>query len=143
MVNLLLDTSTVSELAKPRPEPRVIAWFARLDDDDVYLSVAMVAEIRRGIEVASDPQRRQKLQGWLEEDLLDRFAGRLLAIDRHVAEQWGVIVARGRRLGLTVGVMDGFFAATAEVHGLTLATRNVRHFADLGIPVYDPWTFLP
>ena len=143
MVKHLLDTNTVSELAKPRPEPRVIAWFAKLDEDDVYLSVAMVAEIRRGIEVTPDPRRRQALRRWLEEDLLDRFAGRLLPIDRHVAEQWGAVVARGQRLGLTVNVMDGFFAATAEVHGLTLATRNVRHFADLGIPVYDPWTFLP
>lgn len=142
-MSLLLDTNTVSELAKPRPEPRVIAWFAQLDDDDVYLSVAMVAEIRRGIEAAADPRRRQKLLGWLEEELLDRFAGRLLVIDRYVAERWGAIVVRGQRLGLTVSVMDGFFAATAEVHGLTLATRNVRHFADLGVPVYDPWTFAP
>ena len=138
-MKLLLDTNTVSELVKPRPEPRVITWFTQLDEDDVYLSVAMVAEIRRGIEVSSDQQRRQALQTWLDEELLDRFAGRLLAIDRHVAEQWGVIVARGRRLGLTVGVMDGFFAATAEVHDLTLATRSVRHFASLGISVVSPW----
>jgi len=68
-----------------------------------------------------------------------RFEGRILDIDRHIAEAWRVIMARGKKAGLTLGSLDAFFAATVEVHLLTLVTRNVQNCEKLGIPLLNPW----
>jgi toxin FitB len=137
-VTFLLDTNVISEWVKPRPNPVVVRWLADADEDRVFMSVASFAEIRHGIERLSDGQRRELLTAWLADELPARFEGRVLAIDRRVAETWGVVLARGQRAGVVVGAMDGFFAATAEAHGLTLVTLNVRDFAKLGVPLLDP-----
>lgn len=84
-------------------------------------------------------RRRERLATWLAEELPARFEKRILDIDSHVAETWGVVMARGQKIGLTLGSMDAFVAATAEAHSLTLATRNVRDFQRLGISLLDPW----
>jgi toxin FitB len=137
-VTFLLDTNVISEWVKPRPNPHVVRWLADVDEDRVFMSVASFAEIRHGIERLSDGQRREPLTAWLADELPARFEGRVLAIDRRVAETWGVVLARGQRAGVVVGAMDGFFAATAEAHGLTLVTLNDRDFAKLGVPLLDP-----
>ncbi|MGH7868167.1 MAG: PIN domain-containing protein, partial [Candidatus Dormibacteraceae bacterium] len=69
----------------------------------------------------------------------ERFEGRVLDVDGHIADAWGRIMARGQRVGRMPGSMDAFFAATAEFHQLTLVTRNIRDFEDLGILLYNPW----
>ena len=84
-------------------------------------------------------RRRERLATWLAEELPARFEERILDIDSRVAETWGVVMARGQKIGLTLGSMDAFVAATAEAHSLTLATRNVRDFQRLGISLRDPW----
>ena len=68
-----------------------------------------------------------------------RFASRILQIDPTVAERWGDLMAQARKGGVALSAMDGFFAATALVHHLTLATRNARDFAPLGVPILNPW----
>jgi predicted nucleic acid-binding protein len=139
----LLDTNTISELIKPDAAAQVAAWVDHLDEHQLFLSVATFAEIRRGIELIGPGRRRERLLTWLEEGLPQRFEGRVLPIDPRVAEAWGVVIVRAQRLGRPISVMDGFFAATAEAHGLTLATRSLRHFEHLGVPLFDPWTYLP
>jgi predicted nucleic acid-binding protein len=139
-VNFLLDTNLVSEWVKPYPDPKVMAWLAEVDEDRAFISVASFAEIRRGIELMPHGRRRDRLAFWLENDLPIRFEGRILTIDHRTAETWGVVMARAQKAGLTLGSMDAFFAATAEVHGLRLVTRNVRDFEKLGIAVLNPWT---
>jgi len=138
-VSFLLDTNVVSEWVKPRPSPNVVSWLAEVDEDRVFLSVVSFAEIRRGIDLMPIGQRRERLETWLTEDLAVRFEDRILSIDQRVAENWGVVMARGNKAGLTLGSMNGFFAATAEAHGLTLVTRNVRDFQPVGISILDPW----
>jgi len=138
-VRFLLDTNVISEWVKPRPDPNVISWLAEADEDRVFVSVTSFAEIRHGIELLRDGRRRDRLIQWLNEELPARFEGRILPIDRRIAQAWGVVTARGRKSGVTLGSMDAFFAATAETHGLTLVTRNVRDFAALGIALIDPW----
>ncbi len=138
-MNLLLDTKVVSEWTKPQPNPHVVTWLAEVDEDRAFLSVATLAEIRRGVERLQKGRRRDRLARWLSDDLPVRFEDRILPIDRGVAEAGGVVVARGEKAGTTVGTMDAFFAATAEVYGLTLATRNVKDFGRLGIRLFDPW----
>lgn len=105
----------------------------------MFISVASFAEIRRGIELMPAGRRRERLATWFAEELPARFQSRILDIDRHVAEAWGVLMARGRKAGVTIGPMDAFFAATAAAHGLTLVTRNRRDFEAVGVPLLDPW----
>lgn len=138
-MSFLLDTNVVSEWVKPQPNPHVVEWLKKVVEDRVFLSVASLAEIRRGVELMPPGKRRDRLAGWLTADLPARFEGRILDIDRRIAETWGIVMARGKMAGSNVSVWDAFFAATAEVHGLTLVTRNVQDFQKLGIPLMDPW----
>lgn len=138
-MSFLLDTNVVSEWVKPQPNPQVVAWLQDVDEDRVFLSVASLAEIRRGIELMSPGKRRDRLDSWLTRDLPARFEGRVLDINGRIAEAWGTIMARGRKAGLNVSVLDACFAATAEIHRLTLVTRNVQDFLKLGITLLNPW----
>jgi predicted nucleic acid-binding protein len=138
-VKFLLDTNVVSEWVRPQPDRNVISWLAEVDEDRVFISVISFAEIRRGVEMLMAGRRRERLANWLAEELPLRFEERILDIDPRVAETWGVVMARGQKIGLTIGSMDAFVAATAEAHGLTLATRNVKDFRRLGISLLDPW----
>jgi predicted nucleic acid-binding protein len=139
-VSFLLDTNVISEWVKPRPDPQVVRWLADVDEDRVYISVASFAEIRFGIERLSPGARRQRLDAWLQDELPDRFEGRILAIDQRVAHAWGHVMARARRIGREWTTMDACFAATAETHRLTLVTRNTAHFGKLGLSLLNPWT---
>lgn len=112
-----------------------------MDDNEpeLYLSVMSIAEMRSGIEQLSPGRRREFLTSQLLENLPLRFSGRVLPVTVDVAETWGVLAARSLRSGLNMSTFDGFFAATCLIHGLTMATRNTRHFAPLGISVFNPW----
>jgi predicted nucleic acid-binding protein len=138
-VSFLLDTNVVSEWVKPGPDPNVVAWLAEVDEDRVFLSVVTFAEIGRGVELMPAGRRRGRLAAWLADELPARFEGRVLGIDRRVAEAWGVAMALSQRRGAGLGSMDAFLAATAAAHRLTLVTRNVRDFEVTGVALVDPW----
>jgi toxin FitB len=138
-VNLLLDTNVLSEVQRPAPNLKVLGWLDAVDEDRVFISVASIAELRRGIALMDDGRRRAALIGWLTDDLPARFAERILPIDRAVAEHWGDLMAQSRRSGVALSAMDGFFAATALAKTLTLVTRNVRDFMSIGVPLFNPW----
>ena len=138
-MNLLLDTNVLSEVRRPAPSRRVLAWLDTVDEDRCFISVASIAELKRGIVLMADGRRRDALAAWLATDLPARFVTRILPIDQAVAEYWGDLMAGSGKRGVALSVMDGFFAATALAHGLTLATRNVKDFASLGIPLFNPW----
>ncbi|RTM11180.1 MAG: type II toxin-antitoxin system VapC family toxin [Bradyrhizobiaceae bacterium] len=138
-MNLLLDTDVLSEVRRPAPSPKVLAWLDTIDEDRAFISVASIAELRRGIALLDDGRRRAALAAWLAHDLPARFAGRILPINQAVAERWGDLMAQSRRTGVALSVMDGFFAASALASNLTLVTRNVKDFAAFGIPLHNPW----
>ena len=138
-MSFLLDTNVISEWVKPQPSPRVVAWLKEVDEEQIFLSVGSLAEINRGIELMPLGKRRDRLFAWLTGDLPARFAGRLLGIDRRIAEAWGALMARGQKAGISVGTFDALFAATAQVHGFTLVTRNVPDFLNFGVPLLNPW----
>jgi toxin FitB len=98
-----------------------------------------IAEIRLGIELLPQGRKRSRLRAWLDDDLAARFEGRIIDIDRAIAEAWAQIVAYGRARGARPPVLDAFLAATALVHVMTLVTRNERDLADLDVPVLNPW----
>lgn len=139
MTAYLIDTNVISELIKPQPDDRVVAWIRSTDEADLHLSVLTFAEIRNGIERLPQGRRRTRLQRWSEFELTERFEGRILGIDRLIAETWGAIMARAAAAGITLPTMDTLFAATAEALGMTMVTRNVRDFEHAGVAVLDPW----
>ena len=136
-MTFLLDTNVVSELRKgERCDPNVSAWYAGVDETGIFLSVLVLGEMRRGIERIRrrDPQQTVVLERWLDEIVL-RFAGRILPIDEMTAEAWGrTYYVRN------VPVVDGLLAATAIVHDLTLVTRNVSDVRGLGARVLNPFS---
>ena len=138
-MNLLLDTNVLSEVQRPAPDVKVLGWLDAIDEDRTYISVASIAELRRGIALMDDGRRRDTLAAWVANDLPARFAERILPIDRAVAERWGDLMAQCRRSGVVLSVLDGFFAATALANDLTLVTRNVKDFASCGVPLFNPW----
>jgi predicted nucleic acid-binding protein len=138
-VNFLLDTNAVSEWVKPRPNAGLIRWMEAADEDRVFLSVISLAELRYGVERMAAGARRNRLEQWLLRELPLRFEGRILPVDHKTAEAWGRTVSRCEALGRPVGAMDAFLSATAEIHRLTLVTRNVSDFPVLKV-VVNPWT---
>lgn len=102
----------------------------------MYLSVLTLGEIRKGVEGVGDAAFRQTLTDWLEVELSNFFIGRLLDIDREVADNWGRVQASA---GRTLPVIDGLLAATALQHDLTLVTRNEEDFQGLGVRILNPW----
>lgn len=138
-MSFLLDTNVISEWVKQRPDPGVIAWVADVDEDRVFLSVVTLAELRCGIARLADGGRRRRLDAWLRDELPLRFEGRLLSVDEAIADRWGEVVARREAAGRPIGVMDAFIAATANVHALTLVTRNESYFEFAVNEIVNPW----
>ena len=140
MSGFLLDTNVVSDLLKPRPNVGLTAWIASADEQKLFLSVLTIGELRIGIAVQSDAKKRAALETWLISDMLSRFAGRILAFDLDVAQQWGRIEGRARLGSGKLPVVDSQLAATALFHGLTLVTNNEADFSRTGASVLNPWT---
>jgi toxin FitB len=138
-VKYLLDTNVISEWTKPLPNAAVVAWLDAAEEDTFYLSVLAFAEIRLGIELLPAGRKRARISEWLDRDLAARFDGRIIGIERAIAEAWAAIVARGRARGASPPILDAFMAATALVHQLTLVTRNERDLAGLDVPIVNPW----
>lgn len=132
----LLDTNVISEIRRGR-DPGVRGWADQLVDSELYLSTLTLGEIRKGIDLLRrrDASQADALADWLAQ-LRRRFAQRILGIDATIAEEWGRINAIRTR-----NTVDSLIAATARVHGLTIATRNVADFEGCGVPLVNPWHF--
>ncbi len=135
-MNYLIDTNIISEIRKGGGcDPHVAAWYGLIEDENVYLSVLVLGEIRKGIERArpKDSPKAGALEKWLA-TLSRSFAERILPIDQAVAEEWGRMGAKR-----PVSTVDALLAATAKVHGMVLATRNIADVAGLGAKVVNPF----
>lgn len=139
-MSFLLDTNVVSEWTKPRPNPGVVEWLAEVNEDEVFLSVVTFAELRHGIERLAPSARRRRLEEWLSNDLPLRFEARIIGVDGAIADEWGRLVARREARGEPIHAMDALIAAAAQVHGLTLVTRNEVDFQTSVKSVLNPWT---
>ena len=135
-MSYLIDTNVISEVRKgARCDRNVSAWYASIDDSELYLSVLVLGEIRRGVERArvNDLLRADALDRWLV-GVSQAFAGRILAVDQSVADEWGRMGAKR-----SLPSIDALLAATAKVHDLTLVTRNIVDVAGLGADVLNPF----
>ena len=139
MNGFLLDTTIPSEMTRPRPQPSASGCRDDADDEQLYFSVVSLGEILKGVSLLSESKRRRQLQEWLDEILRPWFEGRLLPIDQPIAECWGMLAGQCQMQGRPLAVADGFIAATALEHDLTIVTRNVKDFAGLGVAVFNPW----
>jgi predicted nucleic acid-binding protein len=135
----LLDTCAISELVSRKPDRKVIEWIDSIDSDSLYLSVITIAEIRKGIEKLPDSKCRDAIHNWLTEDLFLRFKDRLVPLDAGVMLTWGILTGRLEREGTRMSAIDSLIAATALHHDFTLVTRNVEHFFNSQVKVFNPW----
>ena len=139
MSGFLLDTNVISELVRPKPEPRVMEWVEAADEGLLYLSVLTLGEIRKGVAGPAQGKRRTHLETWLEVDLQTRFAGRIVPIDSAIADRWGLISSEAKRKGKALSVIHGLLAATALHQNLTVVTRNASDFMNTQVQVVNPW----
>lgn len=137
-MSFLIDTCALAELVKPRPHPRVIAWFDAQDAEALHLSAMTVGEIEKGVALLPAGRRQTALRTWLG-SLASTYSSRVLPVDTVVAAAWGRMSAAAERSGRHLSVVDGLIAATAIHHGLTVVTRNTKDFAATGTPLLDPW----
>ena len=140
MTGFLLDTNVISEAVRAEPDPRVLNWLDSVQEDLLYLSVLTMGEIRQGVARLDAGRRRLRLERWLNQDLRNRFSGRILPVDEDIADRWGQLTADARRSGKPLGAVDGLLAATALQHDLTLATRNIGDFSPLAVALTNPWS---
>jgi toxin FitB len=139
MSGFLLDTNFVSELVKPKPDPRVVDWMDAANETLLHLSVLTLGEIRKGMANLPQGRRRTQLETWLNVDLHNRFAGRIIPVDEAIADRWGLITAEAKRRRKAMPVIDSLLAATALHHNLTVITRNTSDFIDVAVQVLNPW----
>lgn len=135
----LLDTCVISEFVKSDPNQRLYAWLQRTDDMLMGISVLSLGEIQSGITRIPHGRRRQRLQVWLNEELIPRFDSRLLPVDLTDTLRWGSLTGEAKTHGETLPVMDALLAATAFNHRLILVTRNIKDFISCDIPLLNPW----
>ena len=135
----LLDTCVLSELVARHPTPKVVGFVGSLDEQSTAISAVTLGELHRGIERLAPSPRKRQLQTWLNVDLTERFAGRVLPLDAPVARRWGNLLAICEARGRVLPLLDSWIAAIALEHGLTLVTRNVRDFEGTGLPLANPW----
>ncbi len=133
-MSYLLDTNTLSELRKRKPDPRVTDWFDMTPNAELYLSCLTVGEIRRGIERLrrKDEVQAKGIERWLT-GLRRLYQDRIVPVDIEIAERWGHLGAA------TLPAIDGLLAATALVRGWTMVTRNTTDFTPSGVRVLNPW----
>lgn len=139
MTGWLLDTNVLSELRRPRPDKKVVAFVEGQALDLFYVSTVTLAEIRFGIEILADATRRAELNDWLTHKVRPMFEQRILDVSEDVIFKWRMLVEAGRKAGHTYSQPDLFIAATAMHHGLTIVTRDTREYERARVPVLSPW----
>ena len=141
MIGFLLDTNVLSEFSRSAipPDPKVQSWVESISAEAFYTSVLSFGEIRKGIELLPPSKKRSELEQWLESALDEWFGKNLLPVTKAISDRRGILAAKSQQHGKLVGNIDGLLAATAFEHGLTVATRNIKHFEHLGVALFDPW----
>jgi predicted nucleic acid-binding protein len=139
----LLDTNILSELRRPRPERKVLAFVAAQPLEILYVSGVTFAEIRFGIELVTEASRRAELNDWLAQQVRPMFEQRVLAVTEDIMFKWRLLVEDGRKAGHTFSQPDLIIGASALHHGLTVVSRDVGDYQKARVPVLNPWSDKP
>jgi predicted nucleic acid-binding protein len=135
----LLDTHILSELRRPKPERKILAFVAAQPLDLLYVSSVTLAETRFGIELIADTNRRAELNDWLAHKVRPMFEQRVLSITEDIMFRWRLLVEEGRKAGHTFSQPDLIIAATALHHSLTIVTRDMSDYERARVPALNPW----
>jgi len=135
-MSYLLDTNIISETIKPIPNPNVLQWLDGIPSENLYISVLTIGEIKKGVELLENSNRKNILIKWLEHDLAKWFENNILEINLEVAERWGYLSAISKK---TTHTIDTFIAATALTYNLKLVTRNEKDFEIFGLEIINPF----
>ena len=138
MTGWLLDTNVLSELRRPKPAPKVVAFITAQPLDLLYVSVVTLAEIRFGIELVTDATKRAELNDWLAHKVRPMFDQRVLPVSEDIMLTWRLLVEDGRKVGHTFSQPDLIIAATAVHHGLTIVSRDTGDFQRARVSVLNP-----
>lgn len=136
---IVLDTNLVSELMRPRPNEHVIAWLDAQKADTMWLTSVNVAELLFGIARIPNGARKRGFEEVARRMIEEDFAGRVLSFDLEAAAIYASLAAKRESAGQAMSLADGQIAAICLAHDASLATRNGRHFAGLGLEVLNPW----
>ncbi len=137
-MSYLLDTCVLSEITKKSPSAQVLHWLESIPQEELFISVLTLGEIRYGIGKLSDGRKKNDLFRWFDV-LREVYEASTLEVDADIALRWGAERDRLTRRGKQVSVVDGLIALTALHHELYLVTRNVSDYSDLNIELINPW----
>lgn len=135
----LLDTNIISELTSKKPNIAVLDFINSLDEEDVFLSVITIGEIKAGIENVKDIEKKEKLSNWLINNLLNKFQTRIIAIDIDIMLAWGLINSKLKNIGKPLPILDSIIGSTCICKNLILITRNEKDFQKLNIEIINPY----
>lgn len=135
----LLDTCVMSELAKLRPNKKVIQWILNENEDNLYISTLTFGELAKGIEKLPASGKKDKLHPWVENNLKDRFWNRIVDINLHIAMVWGKIQGIAEQKGKPMPAIDSLIAATGIALNLIVVTRNIPDMEPSGVGLLNPW----
>lgn len=137
---IVIDTNIISELMKPTPMPSVIDWIDSQDTADIFITTITIAEISYGITVLPEGNRKINLEDAFSKTLNEAFKHRVLSFDEAAAHCYGNLMGHRKLLGRPMSIPDGQIAAIAISHHFSLATRNVRDFANCELEIINPFT---
>jgi len=138
----LLDTNIISEFVSKKPNKKVLDYVNSLDENDIYLSVITIGEIRFGIEKLDKEHQTKKiamLTNWLDNDLMQRFEGRIVDIDKETMLKWGEINGQLQKIGRPMPIMDSLIASSCLAKGFVLITRNSKDFFSFEMEMVNPF----
>lgn len=136
---IVLDTNVLSETLKPLPNAAVVAWMAAQPRSTLFTTTVVEAEILYGVAVFADGACKTQLQAALKAIFTEDLSGQVIPFDRDCAEAYAGIAANRKNSGQPISQFDAMIAAATASRGATLATRNLRDFADCGIRLINPW----
>lgn len=136
---IILDTNVLSALMRQVPEPRVIAWLDRQPVESVWITSITLFETRLGLALLPTGRRRRTLEAAFARLLAEDLENRVLDFDSAATNEAAQLAANRQKIGRTVDIRDTQIAGIAIARRAKLATRNIRHFEDLNLPVVDPW----
>lgn len=136
---IILDTNVISALMQQQPDPQVVAWLDDQPAESIWVSSITVFEARFGIDLLASGKRKEILKERFDQLLQEDLENRVLLFDVNAAEQAAQLAAQRKERGRPVDMRDTFIAGIALARRATLATRNIKHFDDLLIPVVNPW----
>lgn len=137
---ILLDTNVISAVMLRRPDPRVVQWLDDQPAESIWTTSVTIFEVRTGLELLPSGKRRASLEKAFRELVEQDLEGRVQVFDQPAADWAGRLAAHRQRAGRSVEIRDVQIAGIAGARRATLATRNTKHFADLDIPLVDPWS---